>query len=274
MNKLIQYSVMVAVGVLIFSAFLIPIVNDATVGEKTANNTGVSFVELSENETLNVKYENKILTVNDEVITPYPIYSWVFSEDFALRCTSGAAGGKWFIITPTINTELTDLVMTFNNGAYSGTYNGTNAVSGTYEKVFYKSAEKAPYVMTGEGVIYVNENSPINCYGVTGSTRVHITGTLDDITITVGGNTVNAEDINVNMTQVKPGVDLYKFTSVTFSYNGTDYTYDRVVLPASVDYTDPAAEGSTAAIINIIPLIVIVGLIAGIVGVVAIRRNA
>lgn len=287
MNKLIQYAVMVAVGVLVFASLLVPLTNEATATTTTFNNTGIYYME-NPSEPISVIYEGGTDWTIDGAPLEYTVYgatNIIVTEDIFIRNVGQVRGS---VYAGWKNAELT-----IGNGSITGTATLSNdttaAVNYTYEYVYVATSEKSDNIMTlPDSRPYITSDSVLIGKGLTtikDSDGNNNTGTfyveVNNLTPTVTTLTPNVSITNVqlNTNEVAGYVGLYQFTSVTFTAVWGEYstncTYNILIAPAEVTAEKAIhADDSTRAIIGVIPLIVIVGLIAGIVGVVAIRRNA
>ena len=308
MNKIIQYAVMVAVGVLIFSALLVPIINDATTTEKTFVNdeyyiTMDKLDSASEHTITWEKDTNTKITVDGKVIEPdWNSITIVAEENNLIRCSKGTVGYYLNFVGEDVPTGYgssndKSVSVTIANGSitFSGvtsldtTYSATSAFTsgyvinpddtGDYQYIMKESAANA-YVL-GDSEIYGIGYSSI---GGAWNNIFSVSGNIDDgINVTLVSTTLEGDitlsDPTVTYSEVAGYDDLYQFEKVQFTatYNNTNYplTYSFVIVPAEV--TAELAihpDSATNSILGIIPLIVIVGLIAGIIGAIAIRRNA
>lgn len=102
MNKLIQYVVMAAVGVLIFSALLIPFTHSATAEQLTVTNTGSFFTTPDDGEhtiVINaetITYDGKPCIYPD--LSLYGSATVIVGEDWFLRLEKSTSTGVNYIL--------------------------------------------------------------------------------------------------------------------------------------------------------------------------------
>ena len=311
MNKLIQYAVMVAVGVLLFASLLIPMTNEAVATTNTFENDGYFYMQKITAEdtntyTLTYEYDPDATNhysytyngeaINTDVWPAQPINvtlatngdTWLLraglNEYIGLQGFGGNINGGGHNSWKT--------VATFSSGTITVTYTNAQGTEGTpktdsYTDLWIYSPTPTDYVMKkADKAAYMLDDSEYLAMGVTSmsawNTVIQITGTVEDftasivyppnLTTTITNPVVIADDLSAY-------VDLYALDKLTFTINdGTttvDATYSYFIIPAEVTAEKAVhADDSTRAIIGVIPVIVIVGLIAGIIGVVAVRRGA
>lgn len=307
-NNLMKIIVSAVIGVVVFAAILVPVIGGATDINGSVTNEGLyNMKEYQTTDTFTAKWEYTKpyqLTVNGETAQlptsagtfPYTILG---GEDFMVRLliegntkyfqawldpasvtvyeakTSG--GGSNMEIT------LSEGVLTFDNG--SGT---TKSV--TLSASFYCANDDGEFVMKAynETACVMEDSelvaigiSPINTSGTATADRFCVTGTIEDgftavnlpHEITVGDITATYTD----STNTKL-VDLLDFSkiefTVTYDSTETDVTYSQMLVPVEVTGELIIHPGtSEIALLNIIPLLVLVGLVLGAVGAVLSRRD-
>lgn len=285
MSRLIQASVMAAIGVLVFASLLIPVVNDATTTEKTFDNTPYGYYQMKELETGdtwafsdgNWTYNDQPITINNTDSTKVSIVASnneVIRQDGLTRGTSYVGSDTTSIESVTV-AGVDYLRINTTNVAYTSGYGATPA--GDYVLKKYDTAG------------YVKEDTPLWVTGFTNLTEsansqliVHIEGTIaDGLTITVVPKAyspvtdISIGEYTINYTVASEGIGLYKLNNVTFDVTGTfneeeyttTFTYSTFVIPKEVTAEKAIhADEPTRDILAVLPLIVIVGLIAGLVG--------
>lgn len=289
MNKLISYAVMAAVGVLVFSALLVPVINGAqtVTGDPVTyeNETSVTlrgasagdvlhaFIDTDDNNakkiTLNgVEIESfDTLTFADACIISDSLYMQVdpTRDTNYLYLSSLVSGGASWWSDCTIEFTATTIRIhgTSENGAIDETHNYSwgyvicNPANGTY----------CASVAGGTG--YVNTTKDVILCGM------YLTGDNDTPYVYKNGvfttsQWTGTKSVNVDMEKVSGTTDIYTAT-VDVDIGDENFTPYRIYLPLEVH--GHADHGAVYSMLGVIPLIVIVGLIVGIVGVVAIRRN-
>lgn len=200
----------------------------------------------------------------------------------------GASGTK----TATVENSQT-ATLTLTEGSASvvcGNYSGTHAYS-----IVYLPANDGTFTMTRLNEDnYINGDSPIYGFGLTRintSTGIMgspgdgfaFAGSYDDgITGSVwrGGDSATVSDCVCNVTKVNSYTDLYRFNQIdavatltetiddeTITTN-TDLVYNIVIIPYQVtSELSIHADGPTRAILNMIPIIAVLGILIGIVAV-------
>lgn len=281
MNKLIQFAVMVAVGALIFSTLLIPIINDAqkVAGPEVQYNniqTGYTYrlTEHDENVRLDITGVDGDIYFNDQVITDDGFT--IVTNTVTVRASTAIKGFN--VTTPTQQLDLrvpwsSNFTITFNNGTCTITNNAGDVGNETvpYSWMFSPSDNGEWVTATGNSVHYVNSIKDIICAGYY-STGENDTGYLvRDGVATVANSAYNA-DVEYTLTPVDNTTDVFRLTALNIIVGDEEFNPWFVLIKR--DITGHEASGATYDIIGVIPLIVIVGLVAGVVGVVAVRRGA
>ena len=314
MNKLIQYCVMAAVGVLVFASLLIPIVNEASATNATFTNEGYySLVKIDDTTDATIIWDASNPTVfningsdidltatgrltilgSDKICVRYSTASnthqiQVFGSYGGVQGYKAANESSGDVATITIHAGVVSVAISneaakdfdLGNDAYLLTADTTTA---DYVAVMKITTEKAYLLKDSEIVICGISVANSRTEGI----GVFAKGTMGDgitfSTFYVGSNytgDVTFTDITTYAEEMNGYKDLYaleKYTA-TINYNGgstSNATYSYFIVPAEVVAEKTVhADDSTRAIIGVIPIIVIVGLVAAIVGVVAIRRNA
>ena len=310
MNKLIQYVVMAAVGVLIFSALLIPFTHSATAETLTVTNEGAYFTTPDDGEHTIIIQHGQITYDGAACVFPdvslYGSATLMIGDNWFLRCDSGidpattplryliAGPPQQFSVIGTIDPATDDaLTVTINGAAISATIGDTTVER---ENLRYTIANTGDFVLSNKP--YILDNTPIiggirtqtNVGGQSGDIFQIIEGNVGDIenmdaticrlfVFNVGTFAVIDTEFSAN-TQAVNG-DLLKLNSINesavFGENNeytANITITYVIVPVTITYDNPEYVGDNlASVIGVIPLIVIVGLIVGIVGVIAVRRG-
>ena len=287
MNRIIGLVIALAVGGLLVGGLLIPSIDGMTATEKTFENTGYFYLEEYSGD--NIAYSAfwdhehpKQITVNDEVIpldyTDNVNVSVILDGDYFLRYQPNTSGGSvslyqstYGLIHATVN-DGTDMTVTYSDGVMTVS-NGT-ATRDITTNFFYSISNDGPFVMKKTNTsVYMNGDSII--YGA-GRTSVGtdivgtlVSGTLDDVDVTIWRGSATVRDVTVNKTAVNGYNDLYKFDSVVFVVDDTlednptteqTITYSYVVVPASV--TAELSQHMDATQIAMFGVISILGIVA------------
>ena len=297
-KRIVALVVGASVMVLIFSALLVPIINDATTTEKTFENVG--YFDLKEYSGDDIEYSAKWdhteptqFTVNDEVIpityTENVNTSIVLDGNFFLRYFPNTGVTLYYGSQAIVEANTTngyDMTLSYSEGTLTIT-NG-NASREITVDTFYSIANDGPFVMKkGNVAAYMKEDSII--YG-SGRTNVGtdvvgtlVSGTIDDVEVTIWRGEATSRDVVINATEVSGYIDLYSFDNVEFYVDDTKednptttakITYSYVVVPAEV--TAELAvhpDSATLSMLSVIPIIVMIGIVLAVVGVAIVGRN-
>jgi hypothetical protein len=301
MNKLIQYSVMAAVGVLVFASLLVPIVSEGmtTAGDPVTytNPTFAVYKEVEAGDVLKCtstfvdNTRTNVWTLNDQVVNPVTgSYAWnpgVLSDGLYVGVfgADNNSLANYYVIADSTHTQryLSASTSTTTNVEYTLTFgNGTvSVIKDTSEEIV-----TAPYTWAycicpladgeycsavADGTGYVYANSDVTMCGA------YTSGELDTTYYYHNGVNYTGSDFEmettISKTLVNGTTDVYTASvSVSMTDGDTTETFVpyRVLVPYEV--TGHATSGAVYDMLGIIPLLVIVGLIMGIVGVVVTRR--
>lgn len=304
---MLEMVVGVAVGVLILAAALFPVIDEATTTERTFENVGyyhMDKIASSDEGTYTIVWSSSdanILTINGTDMdvstfglpTGYASLTIFASETDIIRIGGNVDGTSlnWVQIRGDTY-HYSGASTSFNATITEGTL--TAVMDGTTRTVTYTDAYIIDDKNTGNYVMkkattpaYMLEDSEYYGLGVTNVTGgyyvLKVTGTVEDADVSVIAVDPDTfedpaiSDIAVTATAVNGYVDLYSFDKVTFTATGNaqtnDVTYSYVIVPASV--TAELAVHATQdeiELLETIPVLITVGLIMGIVGVIAARR--
>lgn len=283
MHKIIQASIFAVIGILVFAALLIPVINGATDTEATINNKGAKYALYETGETHTITFTADSM-ITDGVAQPIPdtsVYGGAtiaYGEGGFIRISYdnnlywwgsvGGSGSQRYLgpatsITITIDdTGRLDTTGASTNRGFGGTVvypnpNGNLAL--TYN----------PYVLEdshiyGAGATTVGGVS----YGVIWD------GTISEITAT-GTYPPDQEFGDITVTTTNPATNLLKVSSVVIPdvTAGESFTYTYFYAPATLTYDNPGYVGVDASeILGVVPLVLIISLIMGIVGVALYQR--
>lgn len=243
-KRIVMLVVGASVMVLIFSAILVPIVDDSTATEDTYTNEGyfrMTHYGIDEDVTLTWDVTKpKVVVVNDvEVPINYDVANGqvtiVADTNFIVRLNNGASATTVSYIGPTgaAHTATVSAEFVFSNGDLAVTTvveSGTVNYTATYENIYVPSLD-GPYTMKMyDKPAYVNADSHIFAYGMTRvntSTGVmpapgvglEFDGNINDgITGRVwryGNFPTTLSNETINSTVESSHADLYKFESIT-----------------------------------------------------------
>lgn len=279
-----------AVGILILAAALFPVIDQATTTEKTFTNTGAYFMTDDPTDyTLEYKGTLGEIWVNGELVTTtteLPASGWtlISTPDVFIRLQNFSAqsynvwlftmsGGNSVIGN---NTNESVIVTATANTIQVGT---NEPIS--YDGEFRGIAKTGDYVMTVSGGFVVSDTDTIIVgNGTTVVTHwydmFYMIGTVNDMDVE-SNPSITVSDVAVNKTAMSGYVNGSQVTSVTFTAtdgeNTADATYDRVIVPTKVTLELAVhASQDEIELLETIPVLITVGLIMGIVGVIAARR--
>lgn len=180
---------------------------------------------------------------------------------------------------------------TYGTGDDATNVNVNLALGDTYY-ILSNSNESEDVLTVSDGNLYVNGDTVVQSNGVSktdnnivnGVVVFNVSGSIDDgFTITGYNRNGGAEltnitysNLNVDYTTVSDHLDLYKINKVTFTTTVTDTDNNDIVVNHSYDYFAAPLEitaeravhldDSEIALVEIIPILVIAGLIVGVVG--------
>ena len=301
---MIELVVGIVVGLIVFSAILMPTVHSSTDATLTVTNTGSYFTTPDEGEhtivinAASITYDGKVCTYPD--LSLYGSATVVMGEDWFLRLEKSSSTGVNYILggppqqyVNLGNATLGDLTVTISGTGFTTTNLSTSATI-TRSDVTYFIADKGDYVLSHDpyvlnstefvaGIRNVSsydlfeivsgtvsetdsyDTTPIRMYSFTSLE----TGTFTDATYEVDLSTVNGD--------LKKLEQINEDLIVTYSTDGEvtrTITIDYIIVPVEITYDNPAyVGGELSGLIGIIPILIIAGLIIGIVGVALSRRE-
>lgn len=280
-TKLIGISIAAFIVIIVLGSVLMPILDDATTTEEKFENVGY-FYMTDPTETHTYVFDGTKWTVDGEVLDHTLAGVNVIATNYLFIRDIGQVRGG-------VNATMKSCDLTVANGAITGTYvdgsDQTQTANWAFTTFYGATNDKASYIMSDRNntpIAYVKGDSEVFGYGLTtldgNQTTFQVTGNLDDgITVTCPNTSVTISNISYNVTPVEGYIDLYTFTSVTFTatLSGTDYdvTYNIVVLPSevtaerSVHFTDGMNQ-----LLLIIPMLVIVAILLGVIALVVRSR--
>ena len=280
-----------AVCVIVAATVLMPILSDATKTEDTFTNEGLWRMKPIENGDEWVKSGSTVVYNTDDVLSygNNGLLNIALGDDWCVRA-NGNARGSFVRSSSTAATVLAaDDVITISGSGIIST--NTPPITG------YGFCSTGEYTLTSTTVApYVNADSPIYATGVTfmegGATDIvcHFEGSIEDgITITnidpygsTPYDSVVFSDVVIDYEQVTSHVDLYKINKITFTatttlsddVNEVPITYTSYVVPYQVTAEKSQhLDSGSIAIINAIPIIIIVAMITMAVGFFLVKRE-
>ena len=298
MHKLIQASILAAIGILVFAALLVPVVDSSTAETLTVKNEGAYFATPDEEEhTLIFGVEQ--VTVDGETVA-YPVgfgtgnarnatvmigSDWMFRLDSNMLRLLVAGPSQDFKVLGNVNQSEIEITISGDTVTYI-----QDDVEKTLEGLRYYLAPAGdmvlcynPYIKEDTLIIGGIRNNSNTASAdvfeiVEGSVNDGFTATNCRSYIATSTPTTGlfTSEFDVDTTTVT--TNLLKLTSInqtaTFWNNATaDITISYLLAPEKITYDNPDYIGdNNAAVLGMLPLIVLVSLIFGIVGVAVYQR--
>lgn len=257
-SKIVGGIIGVLVAIIVVAVVAIPIVNDTTssiINDDNANlEAGISYdVDLSATGSYTVEYSSGKLTINDvEVNVPsgssIPV---IVTDTYSAWLNNGVLMGG---VKATSSTSSLNSV-TFNNGSYDADPTAGSNATGTYTSIYFALNEnnKGTYGIGTPGAdspIYANNSSKI-FLSQNGSNYA-------SATVPTSGTTIQTENV---WSTYSSG------TSLTFTITaGEDYatitgTSNSAMVIAPFEYLANADNATNANLLNIIPMLMLIGIV-------------
>ena len=297
-GKLPMAIVGITIAVIVCAVVLIPVVQESTQANDTFTNDGyfrmTKISSTDDDITITWDYTKPyVFTVNGVdanipygsttgVIFPYSVMS---SSDWGLRFTSTNNGNDvnltvfdslsipWSVSTSSSK----NATITLSSGTISFLVDGGTAYTESYDTVFIPD-DSGDYIMKKATTpVYVNGDSEICVSGRTtlsmgGSNKnynINVDGTIDDgftPTIIHPASGVTTSNVVVTSTQDAQHINLYQFDKVTFDVTDGDdtkgATYSQMIVPYQVTAERSVhPDTTTTQLINVIPILVIIGIV-------------
>lgn len=287
-----------SVMVLLFSAVLVPITNSAdnTLTVKNTNDYGVYASAMNEDLdiTIGINADDSTkwdFTVNGVTIN-YPVNTSV-TNPVLLTDTFQVLLSDGIIIAYNSNarfTGQTEFTATLSNDVLSGSStNGTTPHTFTdipYTWAFYaaeKGDYRAVYLLNNETeTVYYTDINEVYGSNFVFTTNKYYSFHGETVTYYAASATPTTITANINADKVNGTVDMYSFDvkrtggdyTFTVDNNGTDYTVNPWVYIVPYTVTSDALPTSDiiSQLVGIIPIVVILGIVVGIVGMAIVNR--
>lgn len=291
-NKLIPLCITLVVGIILAGSILMPVLNHATEVERTFTNEGLWRMSAFEEGDVWEMSEAGVWTLNGEpaITTDNSNSSVIIGDDWTIRGTGAIYGHTIYNVTPaTVTVTVGDDSTSVN----SGTISNVNGFGVNPEGNYLMTEYNKPVYIKGDTSItsiYATGYTNVATYGVV----IHIEGSVNDgVTVTCStiNNTSALSNFTVsNLVVDAPAVegynDLYKLKGITFTLDfdytagGTtthktgDVSYSSYVVPYEVtaERTVHFTSGENA-LINAIPIMVIIALVVAAAGAIYIGRK-
>lgn len=303
-KRIVMLVVGASVMVLIFSAILVPIINDATKTDETFTNDGYfrySSIESTATDELTIKWEYtnpEYITVGtDTVKTSGFASTWgsvIFGDDWTIRYNYSDNTEIQYLgpttddyILASVSTER-DLTITLSGGTATIS-NGTVTLTAPYTVAYYpdnngsmimKKSNEVAYLLKDSSIVIANGSTYVA--GASTGLGVHFEGTITDgydFTLYRNPDSVEVSNVASNYTEEAKYVGLVKLSSITFDLTpdggtSTAATYSYFLVPYEV--TAELAvhpDSATNALLSAIPIIAMIGIVLAVVGVAIVGRN-
>lgn len=287
--------------VVILATMLIPAINDAqlTAGDEVtydnfqddhnlymrAIKDGDTLVITSDgvNETTATLNGTRVLPIINAYETIINYHTLIFSDVYAVW-TGGATGNPSVAHAGSTGQEgapTGETKIEYNNGTYTETFtplNGnvvTRSWSGGTWGFICCNADEAEYfesTRTGNNAFYIKNANDVVCSGV------YTTGELDTWYWYYNGqsgcNTGYTASTEIGMTLTEGTTDIYDGTvtvSISDGENTEEFVPFRIMIPLEV--TGHATSGAMYSLYGVIPIIFVVALVVGAIGIFAIGRR-
>ena len=304
-KRIVALVVGASVMVLIFSALLVPIINDATTTEKTLTNDGLFRLTKYDADaeitaTWDYTKPNQITVNETDVALPLSaayLMSISGNDGFFLRygaLTSGQYGIQLYDSTSTLlrlqasTTGSSSMTIAISNGTASFTVGDTTIDETINDSFFFVDSNGSFVMKKATDTAYVKSDSEfygigrttINTSGAQTVDNLYINGTIDDgITVSsMTGMNATYSDGAITSTSVSGYVDTYALSGFTFviTYDSatTNASYTQIIVPYEVTAElSVHPDSATNALLSAIPIIAMIGIVLAVVGVAIVGRN-
>lgn len=301
-KRIVALVVGASVMVLIFSALLVPIINDATTTEKTFTNDGYfKMTKYSSDSEIIIDWDYATpenIKINDDTFTfeSGTSLTFAFVENAGVRIFYNLSGVQMLLPIGTMAADVADsetMHIEFTNGTVTATISKEGAAdivnTATYTSDIFCISNDGGYVMKkSDKPAYVLNDTEFIGLGVTnitgaGAKTILVKGSIEDgataTIVTTSGTAATLTDPVLTSASVAGYVDLYQLDKITFKGQvegsaDTNITYSYFVVPAEV--TAELAvhpDSATNALLSAIPIIAMIGIVLAVVGVAIVGRN-
>ena len=290
-NKLIPIVMALVVGIILAGSVLMPVLNDATKTSDTFQNSGSGlYAYISENDTytLTWSYDNPTkVIVNGQELNAVAGNEALAMGDFCVRMQPTSSGYVQYIAPSGNVTSNASDSATFSMSYENGTLTiiGKSGTETLTTDGFYALSPSGNYTMKATTTAaYMNADTPLLVMGITSvgsqwNTGFMVTGTVTDYTVEQWNGTTEfvISDETSDITKVDGYKDLYTLKQFQWKVDNSGtpqtVTYNYFLVPTTVSgELDNHLNPAEIAIMNAIPVMVIIALLIVAVGVVA-RRN-
>ena len=309
--NILTLAITLTVGIILAGSLLMPVISDATTTEKTFENKGYFYMDkiaASDADAYTIEWSSATagviavngvdVNVSDWSPTSYGQTITIFAtESDIFRVGMGSGGNSLLWVQIRGGTiSYAQASSSFDATIESGTAtiyldSETSPRTLSYTDAYMIASEKSDYIMKrAADEVYMLKDSPIYSIGVTsiaagsGTDTVvfGVEGTADDVDISViRQSTVNEITLTepvINKTAVSGYVNLYTFKEITFTATelatDTDCVYSYVIVPTTItaELSQHLAPGEIA-ILNALPILIIVALVVMAAGALYLKRD-
>lgn len=278
----------VVIAVTLFASLMIPVVNDAqtTAGDEvTMTNRGVSdyiLGRMSGDDEIVIEYTDSGLTLNGEPFTPlYQRQTWVplaYADSGELDIRTANYTLRWAVYSEGADTTyisinaagesvtLTPTLVTVYNEGVSTEY----PVSIIYSVGIEDVDSIAVRDLGGANTAYIKSIKDVLAIGSYTSGENDTMYSVIDGKLTIGNDSYTSS-LNYTTTPTSGTTDILTLTSFTITIGGETFTPYNVLVPYEV--TGHADSGATYSLLGILPILVVIGIILGVLGMLFIRRE-
>lgn len=298
-KNLLTLAITLTVGIILAGSLLMPVISDATVTEKDFENSGYFHMEKYGTDTdVTMSWDPtdpKKITINDVEYSPNtPVNQFVnvaIGDDWYFRYADGGANTYVQVSYGGIdqiagsNSEGQAVTITCSNGTATIT-KGTTTQTATYTELYAISGSEGAYIMkNANGSVTVAGDTEFIGLGTTslgtGKAVLKVTGNVDDgAEVDVIGSTpaeATISDVSVAAITMT-GYNGYTLSDVTFTVTMSDVdypaTYNYFIVPAIVTLElSQHLNPGEIAIMNAIPVMIIVALVMMAAGSLYLKRD-
>lgn len=307
-KRIVALVVGASVMVLIFSALLVPIINDATTTERTLTNTGyfnMNKITDTDETTHTIAWDatnSQVLTVDgvDMPVSNWGIGSYqqvtVFATETDLIRVNPISGGQsisWVQIrgnqvnyaqaNSTFSATMSEgsATISVDSSPWSLTYSEAYIITNGEGQYTMKKADETAYMLS-DSLIYSLGYTQLPYSGGNDNVVFGVNGNINAVNVSVvrhsAATTISISDVEIHKTEVASYVGVSAFDKITFVATDdgtpTDVTYSYVIVPAEI--TAELAvhpDDGTRALLSAIPIIAMIGIVLAVVGVAIVGRS-
>lgn len=292
--RIVGISITVVVSIIVLAGVLMPVLTDVTTTEETFKNVGYYNLTYTESESATFEWDYqypRVLTVNGDSITlPEPSSAdrtIICGDTFIVGYSANSNGERLrfydaeHALTANVSGSSV-LSLSCESGSYSVTV-GTTTYEGTYTELFFIDTGGAYVLKESDSPAYVNGDSKITLMDWTSvgaaTVGIRIVGTIDDgLTF----DTFRGEDLTFSNEKVESSKDadfkdLYTVDGLSFTIsdgtNTKNKEFTAYIVPAEVTAEKAVhLSDNQIALMDAIPVLVVIAILMGVVAVILARR--